>query len=422
MELYEFQEDFIRDLKSKAIYAADTGVGKSVMSLAHYDRVAYPSPLLIVGPAAKMRTEDWQREVASYFGNRPLPEIAYYSYEKLSRRPTPAQVKKTGRLEEWREWIDAHPSGYAVIWDEGHRAANPQSLTGLAMFELSKRAIFFVGLTATPLPNGWISAANYFKMAGFVKNITEFKKRYCNIQTFKGFPEIVGYYRESELQERWSAIAKPLRKEDAIDLPPLTIVEQLFPITKEYTDIQKRRILGDKILDNPSALLHALRQATAPPKLPWLSELIEGANDHLVIFYNYISEREAILKMLRKDHKGRVVIRQDGDRHEIPHKEDWGKLPERTITLAQYQSGSTGVEMQYASLMVHFSPTYSYTLYKQSLGRLERIGQKSKITSYNLYAPASIERHVWGALHRKQDFQGQIWLEEQDWYGSSRKT
>lgn len=409
INLYEFQEKYLTNIPDKFIMAADTGTGKTFMSLAHYDRKAYLKPLLILAPASKIVTGDWERELQEYFAGRLLPEYEIYSYEKFSRLPTMKKYRETGDQGVAKDYIKRHLRGYAVICDEVHRAKNPQSGIGKRVFDVSQAAEFFVGLSATPLPNGWIDSANYFKIFGFTKNITEFKKRYCQIQTFKGWPEIVGYNHEIELQNNWNKIAKPLSKAQALDLPPITVVPVRLPAGSQYIKIQKERIFGDKFLDNPPALMHALRQSIVEPKTKWLEQFIDGASDNVVVFYNYKSERDDILAMLKKSHKDRKVFRIDGEKHEAPAKADWAGL-RRTITLAQYQSGSTGIELTYAATTVYFSPTYSYSNYEQSIGRTNRHGQTSKLTLYLLCAPTTLERDVWEALRNKTDFQETQWL------------
>lgn len=411
MELYEFQKHYLRSLPPKYIFAADTGTGKTIMSLSHYDKHAYLKPLLILAPASKVNTGDWEREIRDYFAGRLVPEFEIYSYEKFSRKPTIAQFKATGDRGVWRDYLARHPDGFAVIADEVHKAKNPQSGIGKALFETTKHAGFFVGLSATPLPNGWIDAVNYYKIFGFVKHITEFKQRYCEYQDFKGFPELVRYNHEGQLQGMWNRIAKPLSKQAALDLPPLTVVPVALPAGSLYLKVLKDRLFGDKFLDNPSALSHALRQSVIEPKIKWLDTFLEGVSDNVVIFYNYKEEREQILAMIKKSHKGRKVFRQDGEKHEIPGKTDWAGLA-RTITLAQYQSGSTGIELTYAATTIYFSPTYSYSNYEQSVGRTNRNGQTQKMTLYLLCAPTTIERDIWSALRNKTDFQFSQWAKE----------
>lgn len=412
MELYDFQTQYLKGLPGRYIFAADTGTGKTIMAIAHYDQHAYLKPLLIVAPASKVNTGDWEREIDQYFAGRLKPDYEIYSYEKFSRVPTVKQFNATGDRGVWRDYIARHPDGFAIIADEIHKAKNPQSGIGKAIFEASQHANFFVGLSATPLPNNWQDAINYFKIFGFTKNKTVFKKRYINEVNYKGFPEIIGYYHELELENYWNRIAKPLSKQMALDLPPITVVPVSLKASAEYTKVRKERLFGDKFLDNPSALMHALRQSLVDPKIVWLNSFLEGVSDNVVIFYNYKDEREKILAMIKKSHKGRKVFRQDGEKHEIPTKVDWAGL-DRTITVAQYQSGSTGIELTYAATTVYFSPTYSYQDYEQSIGRTNRNGQTKKMTLYMLCAPTTIEKDIWDALRNKKDFQISQWALEQ---------
>jgi SNF2 family DNA or RNA helicase len=412
MELYDFQKEYLKGLPARFIFAADTGTGKTVMAIAHYDEHAYLKPLLILAPASKVNTGDWEREIDLYFAGRLKPDVEVYSYEKFSRVPTVAQYNKTGDRGVWRDYMERHPDGFAIIADEIHKAKNPQSGIGKAVFEVSQRGSFFVGLSATPLPNNWQDAINYFKIFGLVKNKTLFKKRYINEVNYKGFPEIIGYYHELELENHWNRIAKPLSKQLALDLPPITVVPVSLKASAEYIRVRKERLFGDKFLDNPSALMHALRQSLVEPKVVWLNNFLEGVSDNVVIFYNYKEEREQILAMIKKNHKGRKVFRQDGEKHEIPAKPEWAGL-DRTITVAQYQSGSTGIELTYAATTVYFSPTYSYQDYEQSIGRTNRNGQTKKMTLYMLCAPTTIEKDIWDALRDKKDFQVSQWAMEQ---------
>jgi superfamily II DNA or RNA helicase len=412
VELYEFQKQYLRNLPAKYIFAADTGTGKSFMALAHYDKHAYLTPLLIIAPASKINTGDWQRDVELYFAGRIMPEVEYYSYEKYSRMPTLKQYRATRDEGVAKDYLARHDDGFAVIADEVHKAKNPQSGIGKRVFATSQHAGFFCGLSATPLPNGWIDSANYFKIFGFVKNISEFTRRYVIQQSFKGFPEIIGYNHKDELQRHWNTIAKPLSKQLALDLPPTTVVPVTLKAGAEYMRIRKDRVIGGLFLDNPSALLHALRRSIIEPKVVWLNNFLDEVSDNVVVFYNYKEERNQILAMIKKSHKGRKVFRQDGEKHEVPGKEKWASL-QRTITLAQYQSGSTGIELTYAATTIYFSPTYSYSNYEQSIGRTNRNGQTKKMTLYMLCAPTTLERDVWSALRNKKDFQQTQWYESQ---------
>ena len=431
INLYEYQKKYLADLPPRAIMAADTGVGKTFMALAHYQKHApvrfvkrYDTfnktgevlkeytermPLLILAPASKVRTGDWEREITEYFGVGNEPEYVIYSYEKFSRNPTLKQISKGARAI-WHQYAPKHGGKqWAVICDEVHRCKNPQSGIGKAVWQAANGASFFVGLSATPLPNGWIDFAGYSKLFGFTKNITAFKNKYCQIEKYKGFPEIIGYYHENELIKQWNSISKKLTKAEALDLPSRKFIGVDFKKAPIYTTtILDRKAPDGKVLDSAPALAHALRQTLTTAKIEYLSDLIEGTDQNLVIFYNYISEREAIMDMLSKKHPKRPLYRQDGDKHELPSKENWGDV-HNSITLSHYKSGSTGVEMTYATLVVYFSPTYSFADYVQSIGRVYRNGQTQKTTFYNFRTPNTIEEEVYNCISNKRDFQDSQW-------------
>ena len=409
INLYEYQKKYLSDFPTRGIMAADTGTGKTFMALAHYEKHANGQPLLILAPASKVRTKDWEREISEWFEGRVPPHFEVYSYEKFSRNPSAMQFRN-GKRALWHR-AAPHYGGtqYAVICDEVHRAKNPQSDIGKAVFQAAKDAKFFVGLSATPLPNGWIDFAGYSKIFGFTKNITEFKNKYVKYATYVDFPKIDGYWREGELAAQWQSISKKLAKKDALDLPSRVFIGTDFKRPTDYVKmILDRKAPDGTLLDNAPLLTNALRQTLTSPKLSYVSDILEGTTENVVIFYNYVSEREAILDMLKKKHKGKTIFRQDGDKHELPSKERWAGIT-NSVTLAHYRSGSTGVEMTYATQVIYFSPTYSYADYVQSIGRVYRNGQTNKTTFYNLRTPETIEADVYDALRNKQDFQVKQW-------------
>lgn len=410
VNLYEYQKDYLQAMPPRAIFAADTGTGKTFMALAHYAQHGGGQPLLVLAPASKIRTGDWERDITEYFGAGNEPDYTIYSYEKFSRVPSLTQFRD-GKRAIWHSYSPKHGgTQHAVIADEIHRAKNPQSGVGKALWSTTYSARFFVGLSASPLPNGWIDFANYSKVFGFTRNITEFKNRYCEYQTYKGFPELIRYYREGELAKQWQLVSKLLNKSEALDLPEQTFIGVNFKRPGTYIKTILDRVSPDgTILDSAPALAHALRQTLTPVKLDYVSDLVEGTTENIVIFYNYISERDAILDMLAKKHKGKTVYRQDGEKHELPSKETWPGV-HNSVTVAHYRSGSTGVEMTYATIVIYFSPTYSYADYYQSLGRVYRHGQTRKTTVYNLRTRDSIEEDVYTCLQGKNDFQASQWV------------
>jgi SNF2 family DNA or RNA helicase len=411
MKLYNYQEDYLKTLPPSCIMAADLGTGKTLMSLAHWQAQQTGRPLLVVAPASKIRTGDWEAEASRWFGDN-MPDITYISYESLRL------MDKETRRPRWWKFTGARNGGvvYDVIADECHALKNPQSKQSRAIYEITRSGGLFIGLSGTPMPNGWIDFAGYSKLFGFTSGITEFKKRFCRIQDYKGFPEIIGYNDIPELEKQLKAVAYKLDREQADELPSrrmLGVNIKLAPkASKLYTQIKITRIdpRSEELLDNSSRLLSVLRQSTTDGRIDSLLSIVNDTSDNIVIFYNYISERKTILKALAKTDK--KILRYDGEVH--------NKLPasdaniSNTVLVAHYKSASTGLNLQWANVTIYFSPTYSYQEFEQSIGRTHRNGQIKKCLYYLFNVTNTVDRDIWACLREKKDFNEKLWSDQNE--------
>lgn len=426
MNLYEYQKRYIDALPDSCIMAADLGTGKTLMSLAHWERrgsrlknplpkelpkisvTASHNPLLIVAPASKIRTGDWQDEAGRWFGI--MPDITYISYESLR-----LMDNKTRRPRHW-QYTGARNGGivYDVIADECHALKNPQSKQSKAIYEITRSGGLFIGLSGTPLPNGWIDFAGYSKIFNWTKGITEFKNKYCNYVDYKGFPELKSYNLIPELEYQLSKTAFRLSRDQAKELPSRQMIGKNIRLTAKSSKLYYEMKLTRKdprsgeLLDNSSRLLSVLRQSTTDARLDNLLSIVNDTSDNIVVFYNYISERKAILKLLAKTEKN--ILRYDGDVHD--------KLPasdaniSNTILVAHYKSASVGLNLQWANVTIYFSPTYSYQEFEQSIGRTHRHGQTKKCLYYLFNVKNTVDRNIWDCLREKRDFNEKLWKAE----------
>lgn len=395
-------------MPKNCIMAADTGTGKTVMALAHS---LSNIPILVLAPASKVRTGDWQ-DTAREFG---IPEhlLTVQSYEKATRKASAtAYYLKKQKAFWWEQYVSDNPE-FVLICDEVHKAKNSQSLTGKGVYMLSRLSSQFIGLSATPLPNGWQDMANYGKIFGWWKNKTEFWSKYVIEQRIPNqhWSKITGYRDEDRLRQLWDSVAKPLSKDQALDLPKFQYKAEKIEKPKLYDQVKKTRIFRAEELDNVSKLINGLRKTLIGGRTNWLSDFLEGASGHTVIFYNYIEEREEILKVVPKDMQ---IFRQDGELHQVPGKSEWGKLTGRSVTVAQYKSGGTGIEMTYADKIVYSSETYSYADFQQSIGRVYRNGQTKPVIAYLLHTPGTISEDIWKCIRTKRSFDIAIWYDSKD--------
>ena len=413
--LHDYQSEYLRDMPKNVIMTAAVGLGKTIMALEHYRRwniyrdehreyqyndTVGVTPLstrriVIIAPASKVRTGDWQREICNFFepialaASGRVPDYTVLSYEMFSKK--------------WKELVDKDTT---LIIDESHMACNATTKRAKAIIKVARQAHQWIMLSATALPNGWRSAETYSILTGLARNKTEFVNRFVIIDRSRGFPLILGY-REKELLENWWAqISKPLERTGDMKLPSQMIaVEE--PLTtklaKVYKTAVKDRMYGEEMLDSPSKLFVTLRQIPNAVRVDALQSIVESTDEHIVVFYNFNSERDAMLEMLTKSFKGRKIYEQSGHKSELPPRAKWDSL-KPSVTLVQYQSGSQAIELTYASVTVYLSPCTSYANYEQSKGRTMRNGQGKICLFYHIAVTDTLDRHIWKIISAKKDF------------------
>lgn len=383
MKLYKYQEDYFKHVKKNFIYDMDTGTGKTYMALKHYEEYYKGSDVLIVAPASKVKEGGWQRTIEEV-----TPDMRYkiISYNKMAK-----------------DWLNY--KNYFVIFDEVQRLKNSTGKWGKAGYMLSVISKGFIGLSATPIPNGWEDSINYFKMFNFVKNKTQFIRDFCITSVRWGYMEIIQYKNQATLKNWWDLISRRLNKDEALDLPGLNFQDVFFKHSKAYKTIFMDRIYNGVAYDNNMALRHGLRVNTAmKDKVNYLKEFLENTTQNVVIFYNYDEELNEIKKVINK-----TLYECNGKIKNYPKKDEWSKI-KNTVTLANYKSGSEAVEFTYANIIIYFSPTDSYTEYEQSIGRCYRNGQNKKVTVYRYITKNTIEEQIYKALRNKKDFQFYLWI------------
>ena len=391
--LYEFQKELVNHSKPDYLYAADVGTGKTLISLHHYLKYEQGEPLLVVAPPAKIKEGGWDDEIA-FVNQKYGLDIPYklLSYGVLAKK--------------WQDY-----KGYFVIFDECHYVKSPTSQRGKAAYKLTQASSHFCLLSGTPASNSIEDMINYFIMFGFTKNKTQFNREYgIWEQKFFGsrvVNQVTDYKHKPRLMKWYKQFAISIKKDDVLDLPPIVFKTVRFKTSKEYKIIAKDRVLGDVAYDNPSSLTHGLREhANLKDKLAYLEMLFEGTDNNIVVFYNYNSELDAI-KGITKD---KTVYEVNGSKQHLPPKSEWANT-KNSVTLVQYMAGAAGIELQYANIVVYYTPTFSFQDYAQSLGRTHRNGQKKKVTVFKFLTTDSIEENVWGALANKKDFDKKLYIE-----------
>ena len=137
-------------------------------------------------------------------------------------------------------------------------------------------------------------------------------------------------------------------------------------------------------------------------KLAALEDLIEGANgEPLLVAYWFKSDLERIVKRLRKIKDKADISFEVLDKSEAIEK--WNNC-EINVGLIHPQSAGHGLNLQEGGhQLIWFSLTWSLELYQQTIGRLYRQGQKSKLVVVTrIVTKDTIDEDVIRALDKKE--------------------
>ena len=401
--LYSYQKQCVAQLLAgKKIVYAGMGLGKNPISMVWAGKKCEQTgkrKILVVTTASKAKTNDHANDLGSFYSSLPNSlsslSLSVISWHKLAR---------------WTQDFQKEIKDFVFVFDEIQRCgAGVSSRMGRAFLKITKETPNWAGFTGTP-GDTWLKFYPYFTACNLVRNKTSFMAEFANVQTYKGYPEIVGWRNEDKLQRMWAQISyAPDTQKATQELPKSVNRPITFSLPKTYYKVLKTRYnaSGD-FLDTAGALTAELRRICfTEDKQEWMKDFVQDVDRGAVIFYNYVSTGDAleeiITKALGKEGK---IWRIDGKHHEIPTADTIGK---KDMVLCQWQSGSEALNLQMLNYMVMVELPYSYSTLKQGMGRIRRLGQTQTMFFYTLLCEKGIEQDVKKILSAKGEFSIRNW-------------
>lgn len=379
VKLFPHQQEAVDKLSSGKILWGGVGTGKSLTAVAYYVQKQAPRDVYVFTTAKKRDSMDWEMEFLK-FGVGAI------------RTPT------TGRL-----YVDSYNNlakyknvrGAFMIMDEQRLVGSGAWSKAFIHMTKPEKKNTWILLSATP-GDTWMDYVPVFIANGFYKNRTEFIREHVVYSSYTKFPKIEKYINTVKLQR--------LRNSLLVHMP---YERHTTRITQEI-EVEFDQELLDKVIkdrwnpyeDRPikslAEFFYTMRKVvySHPSRLRVVREKLVK-HPKLIVFYNFDYE----LDMLRTLSEDFTVAEWNGHKHEeIPKTDQW-------VYLVQYTSGSEGWNCIETDATLFYSLTYSYRVFHQAHGRVDRLNTPFTVLRYYvLMADVAIERAVKKALESKHSF------------------
>ena len=384
------QREALDKMKNGCILRGGVGSGKTLTALAYYKKYESPKDIYVITTAKKRDSLDWNREAG------------------LLGIGTSADASVAGVLtvDSWNNigrYLDVRDAFF--ILDE-------QRLVGSGAWVKSfikiSRVNRWILLSATP-GDTWMDYVPVFVANGYYKNRTEFIRRHVVYSRFSKFPKIERYVETGILEKRRRAVL--------VDMPYArhTVRHEItIPVPHDKELLQRAvkdrwHVYEDRPIRDISELFIVMRKVVNSDYAR-LGSVMKLAEKHpkLIIFYNFNYELD-ILRTLGGT-LNVPVAEWNGQKHQdIPEGDRW-------LYLVQYTAGAEGWNCVETNAIVFYSLNYSYKIFEQSKGRIDRMNTTYVDLFYYVFRSKShIDAMIWRALKSKENFSESGFARENGW-------
>lgn len=382
-----------------------------------YKAVSFNKPILIICP--KSLISQWIEhfnDVHSEWGTYDLTKK-----KRLNEFMCAERINKVGIINyesAWRKPELLKLRDFTLMLDESQAISNNTSKQTKGVVKLKFDNL--VLLSGTPCSNArYDKLYTQLKMLGLHMNKRSYEDRYCNFFDmeksgikFRVLSKTNPYKNVDELKQVMKGLGCVfMRTDEVLDLPEQRFINVWVPPSKYYKTFVKDGYVdcGDTeyISSSPATdMLYARQLCNSKEKLEMVRTLIEGTEDRVIIFYNFNCELELLQQLVQK--LKRPISYVNGS---VKNLNCYNNNSD-SVTLVQYQSGSSGVNLQKASKIIYYSPPIKSDFFEQSKKRIHRIGQDNKCTYWKLITNNSIELNIYNTLAKKQDYNEELFKHE----------
>lgn len=393
ISLYPHQKEAVEKLDNGKILCGGTGVGKSITAVAYYLAKESPRDVFVITTAKKRDSLDWEGEFLKghVYREDPGDETVSGDYRREHGVLT---VDSWNNIEKYKDVSDAF-----FIFDEQRVVGG--GTWSQQFIKIAKKNRWIL-LSATP-GDTWLDYIPVFVANGFYKNRTAFKEEHCIYTHFGKFPKLERYIGTTKLVK--------YRNQLLVDMPYLRHTtrithEVLLDYDKsqlEEATTKRWHVFENRPLKDAGELHSVARKIvnSSPGRLETVCTLLTQ-HPRLIVFYNFDYELEILREGLQAygdDKQDFQVAEWNGHKHNpVPTSEHWAYL-------VQYVAGAEGWNCTTTDTIVFYSLTYSYKVWHQAFGRIDRLNTPfDELHYYILRSRSWIDNLIWRALSHKKSF------------------
>lgn len=353
-----------------AILADDMGLGKSVQTIAVWNSLKRPYPLLVVAPASVRTT--WRKEFKKWC-NLDAMMVTTGAQAKAVPKDTPVVITSY----ELAKKLGTQFTPHMLVMDEAHLLRGRMASRGQHLLELANLASYKLALTGTPM---WSRPRDFWMLLKILfgyrfGTADDFDFAYCGAyQNQWGGKENRGATRLDELKLRLQYVMLRRTKEDvSAELPPMTRQIRWVPVTKEAKVATEAAAL--KQIPFAEAL-----KATLGAKMDAAMEAAKSAGKFLLFTWMKAHAEQMYQELLSDGYDVELIT---GD---ITHAEREAAIQRAqqrgASVVASIDSSNAGIDglQHVADTVVFHHLDYVPIKMAQAEARLHRIGQKNPVT------------------------------------------
>jgi SNF2 family DNA or RNA helicase len=342
------------------------------------------------------------------------------------------------------KFLSCHETLMAI--DESTTIKNPDAIRTRSIVQLGKSAKYRRILTGSPVTK---SPLDLYKQCEFLNeglldytSYYAFKTRYSVLRTAnfggRSVQIVVGYKNLDELSQRIEQFSYRVLKEDCLDLPSYSFTKRIIQLSKEqkkiYDSMKQLALaqLDGKLMTTATALVQLMRlhqitcghfksddgtvQKIKNERLDALMDILSEVENKAVIWAHYKHDIEIIVEAIKKEYGPDSYVTYYGDTPSEIRQNNIKLFQDENskvrFLIGTPQTGGYGITLTAGNVMIYYSNGYDLEKRTQSEARINRAGQKRKMTYIDIIAEDTVDEKIVEALRKKVDIASKVMGEE----------